>query len=96
MAGREQGDGETGELPPLAEIHEMLQPLAGQARLHEPAGAAAEDHFAMITDVIGVRVGDKGERLLIPRIEPEAARGEFDAPVEARIDHTCTFIARRE
>jgi len=36
----------------------------------------------MIRDMIAVRVGDKGERLALPWIEPEGVGGELEPAME--------------
>ena len=52
--------------------------LVGQPRVHEPGGDGREDNFLVHPDMVGVGVGNEGERLVVPRVEPQVVRGHVD------------------
>jgi hypothetical protein len=49
----------------------MLDARPANARLHEPRGGSAQDNFAMIINVVGMRVADEDAlHLWIVRVQP--------------------------
>ena len=92
VARWQKRDREVAERAPFAELQKMLAPHAAEPRLHEPGGAGAGDDFLVRGDVVGVCVGDKGEGARVPRVEPEAVRGEREAAVVADGNHAVNRI----
>lgn len=65
----------------------MFVALAGKPNLHETGRAFRNDHFFMRGDVIAVRVGDKGEWLRIPRIQPNTLVRKKDPAIVLHRNH---------
>ena len=73
QAGADVGGG-------LAEIEPVFAALlVRQPGVHEPGGDGGKDDLPVHADVVRVGVGNEGERLVVPRVEPEVVRGQVDA-----------------
>ena len=57
----------------------FLAALVGQPGVHQPGRDRRKDHLPVLADVVRVGVRDEGERLVVPRVEPQVVRGQVDA-----------------
>ena len=66
----------------------MFVAFAGQARLHQASGPFRDDDFVVRRDMVAVRMGDKGERLRVPRIEPDIFVRQINSALVLHRNHS--------
>ncbi len=87
VTGWEKHQVETAHRGHLAERDDMLFSFSRQTCLHQARGAFGNNDLVMRGDVIAVRVGNEGEWLRIPGIEPEILLRQENAALVTNIDH---------
>src|SRR2546423_7990563 len=80
----------------LAEVQDVLVPFTRHPRLHEPRGALRDDDLVVRGDVIAVGMRHEGERLRIPRIEPDRFVRQINAAAVSNFNHAakCSQLYR--
>ena len=96
MAGGQERDIQSANGCRLAERQDMFVAFAGQARLHQTRGSFRDDDLVVRRDVIAVRMGNKSERLRVPRIEPKILLRQINAALVSNIDHAKIYTLRSE